>query len=163
MAAIGYGRLAFGRVVVGIAGKAGQVHHRRMPNGWRANLEPSELEIGHQPGRRLAIRVMMVGAGIGAIVGIRLNGRALVVGVRIDIAWLLGCAMIVVRLVIELQSPCPRICGMHISKLVLDDSDGHCGRLGGQKQHERRAKHGDPLRKSAPCARHAAPPQSSPQ
>ena len=83
-------------MIAGVACQAREMRCGCMPEGWRADGQPRELELGHQPGRSLAVIVMVVGAGAGVVIGIGLYGRTVIVGMRIDGRSLLVCAMIVV-------------------------------------------------------------------
>lgn len=144
-------------MVVSVACQAREVQCRRVPDGASADIQPGELEIRRQPGRSLAVIVMMVRTSIGPIVGIGLDGRTVIVCMRVHIGRLLACTMIMVGLVIDLKRSGPGIGYVRVTKLVLDDPDGDRRRLQGQKQHQSRAKHGDSSRKAGPCARRHAP------
>ena len=83
-AVIGEGALGFGGVVAGLACQARAVGCGRMPNGPLTDFEPRELELRHQPSRRLAVLVMVMGTRISVIAWIGLYGGTVVVGVGIN-------------------------------------------------------------------------------
>lgn len=83
-AVIGEGALGFGGVVAGLACQARAIRRGRMPNGQLTDFEPRELDLRHQPSRRLAVLVMVMGTRISVIAWIGLYGGTVVVGVGIN-------------------------------------------------------------------------------
>lgn len=61
-AAIGYMFLGFRRVVAAIARQAREMGRWDVPKRRSANVQAGELEFRHEPGRRLAVLVMVMGA-----------------------------------------------------------------------------------------------------
>ena len=75
--------LAIHRLNVAL-GQAREMGRWDVPKRWSANVQAGELEFRHEPGRRLAVLVMVMGTRISVIVWIGLYGGTVIVGVGIN-------------------------------------------------------------------------------